>query len=263
MLANSTAARVSDTVVGLPLLGFMECCTCTIQYFDSQNNLASSSKPAHPSLYPKCTRGLTMSLKNKIAVVTGSSRGIGRVIPERLAKEGALVVVHYGSNSKAADETVRAIKSVNGAAFALPADLSSVEEIQHFFGRLDEELTSRSGSNQFDILVNNAGISSPASYREMTPEQFDHLFAVNVRGAFFVTQAAIPRLRDGARIVNISSIASRHASPSPMTPPYSMTKAALDAFTLGLAQDLGRRRIIVNTIAPGAVETDINVPFLH
>jgi len=160
-----------------------------------------------------------MTLKNKIAVVTGSSRGIGRAIAERLAKEGALVVVHYGSNSKAADETVRAIKSENGAAFALPADLSSVEEIQRFFRKLDEELTSRSGSNQFDILVNNAGISSPASYREMTAEQFDHLFAVNVRGAFFVTQAAISRLRDGARIVNISYIASRHASPSPMNPP--------------------------------------------
>jgi 3-oxoacyl-[acyl-carrier protein] reductase len=204
-----------------------------------------------------------MRLKDKIAVVTGSSRGIGRAIAERLAKEGALVVVHYGSNSKAADETVRAIKSESGAAFALPADLASVEEIQRFFRRLDEELTSRSGSNQFDILVNNAGIASPASYREMTAEQFDHLFAVNVRGAFFVTQAAIPRLRNGARIVNISSIASRHASPSPMTPPYSMTKAALDAFTLGLAQDLGQRGIIANTIAPGAVETDINVQFLQ
>jgi 3-oxoacyl-[acyl-carrier protein] reductase len=203
-----------------------------------------------------------MKLKEKTAVVTGSSRGIGRSIAERFAKEGALVVIHYGSNAKAADETVSAIKSGDGAAFALQADLSSVEEIQRLFQRLDEELTSRTGSNRFDILVNNAGIASPASYREMTVGQFDHLFAVNVRGAFFVTQAAISRLRDGAKIINISSMASRHASPSPMTTPYSMTKAALDAFTLGLAQDLGTRKIMANTIAPATVETDINSQFL-
>jgi 3-oxoacyl-[acyl-carrier protein] reductase len=204
-----------------------------------------------------------MKLKDKVAIVTGSSRGIGRGIAERLAQEGSLVVVHYGSRAKAADETVREIESKGGAAFALQADLSSVDEIQRFFQKLDAELTSRTGTNQLDILVNNAGISSPASYREMTVEQFDHLFAVNVRGPFFVTQAAIPRLRDGGKIINISSMASRHASPSPFTPPYSMTKAALDAFTLGLAQDLGQRNIIANTIAPGAVETDINAQFLR
>ena len=113
------------------------------------------------------------------------------------------------------------------------------------------------------MLVNNAGISSPASYKEITPEQFDHLFAVNTRAPFFVIQFAIPRLRDGGRIVNISSLASRRASPSPMTPPYSMTKAALDALTLGVAQDLGQRRITVNTIAPGAILTDMNARFLN
>jgi len=204
-----------------------------------------------------------MTLQAKVAVITGSSRGIGRGIAERLAKEGALVVIHCGSNAKAADEVVRAIESKGGTAFALQADLASVEEIQRFFERLDENLVSRTGSNQFDILVNNAGISSPAPYHQMTVEQFDHLFAVNVRGPFFVTQAAIARLREGGKIINISSLASRHASPSPFTAAYSMTKAALDAFTLALAQDLGQRKIVANTIAPGAVETDMNVQFLQ
>jgi 3-oxoacyl-[acyl-carrier protein] reductase len=105
--------------------------------------------------------------------------------------------------------------------------LVSPGEIERFFAALDEELTKRTGSNQLDILVNNAGIASPASYREMSVEQFDHLFAVNVRGAFLMTQPAIRRMRRGGRIINISSLASRHAAPSPMVPPYSMTKAAL------------------------------------
>lgn len=204
-----------------------------------------------------------MELKEKVAVVTGGGRGIGRAIAERLAKVGALVVVHYDSNMEAAAETVREIESKGGTAFAAQADLSSIEQIQRFFRTLDDDLTSRTGDNRFDILVNNAGISSPAPYQQMTAEQFDHLFAVNVRGAFFLTQFALPRLRDGGRIINISSTASRRATPSPVTAAYSMTKAALDAFTLALAQDLGRRKITVNTIAPGTVETDINAQFLQ
>ena len=201
-------------------------------------------------------------LENKVALVTGASRGIGRGIAEALAGDGAMVIIHFGRNSEAADETVKLIASRGGAAFALPADLACAQEIESFFVALDEQLTARAGSNQLDILVNNAGIASPASYREMSAAQFDHLFAVNVRGAFLVTQAAIRRMRPGGRIINISSLASRHAAPSPMVPPYSMTKAALDALTLGLAQDLGQLNITANVIAPGPVETDINSQFL-
>jgi len=201
-------------------------------------------------------------LENKVALVTGASRGIGRGIADALAGDGAMVIIHFGRNSEAADETVKLIASRGGAAFALPADLACAQEIESFFVALDEQLTARAGSNQLDILVNNAGIASPASYREMSAAQFDHLFAVNVRGAFLVTQAAIRRMRPGGRIINISSLASRHAAPSPMVPPYSMTKAALDALTLGLAQDLGPLNITANVIAPGPVETDINSQFL-
>ncbi len=202
------------------------------------------------------------SLNKRVAVVTGASRGIGRAIAEAFAKNGALVVVHFGQNNMAANETVSAIESIGGAAFAIQADLASPDEIQRFYHTLDQQVTARTGTEGFDILVNNAGIASPASYREMTADQFDYLFAVNVRGAFLMTQAAISRLRDGGRIINISSVASRHASPTPMVPPYSMTKAALDAFTLGLAQDLGSRNITANTIAPATVETDMNARFI-
>jgi 3-oxoacyl-[acyl-carrier protein] reductase len=203
------------------------------------------------------------NLMEKIAVVTGASRGIGRSIAEGLAMDGALVVVHFGQNSEAAEATVSTIKSNGGLAISIQADLTRLGDIKRFYETLDGELKQRLGTNTFDILVNNAGIASPASYREITGDQFDQLFAVNVRGPFFLTQAAVPRLRTGGRIINISSVASRHASPSPMVPPYSMSKAALDAFTRGLAQDLGSRKITANTIAPGAVETDMNSRFLR
>ena len=200
-------------------------------------------------------------LENKVALVTGASRGIGRGITKALAADGAMVIVHFGRNSEAAAETVAAITSRGGAAFPLQADLASAEDIERFFLVLDEQLTMQKGTNRLDILVNNAGIASSASYREMSAAQFDHLFAVNVRGAFLMTQAAIRRIGAGGRIINISPLASRHAAPSPMVPPYSMTKAALDAFTLGLAQDLGPLNITANVLAPGPVETDINSQF--
>jgi 3-oxoacyl-[acyl-carrier protein] reductase len=204
-----------------------------------------------------------LSLDGKVALVTGGSRGIGRSIAQRLAEDGAMVVVHYGSNAAAAADTVRSIEAEGGKAFAAVADLSSLEQIQSLFARVDSELESRIDSNALDILVNNAGTSSPAHYQELTPEQFDRLFAVNVRGPFRVTQLALTRMREGGRIINISSVASRHATRSPIAVPYGMTKAALDAFTLGLSQDLGRRKITVNTIAPGVVQTDINAEALR
>lgn len=112
-----------------------------------------------------------------------------------------------------------------------------------------------------DILVNNAGIGSSLPLQQTTEEQFDQLFSVNVKGAFFITLSALGRLRDGGRIINVSSASSRH--PSPQAAVYSMTKAALDAFTVALAADLGKRNITVNTIAPGVVETDINADVLQ
>ena len=143
-----------------------------------------------------------MSLQGKIAVVTGASRGIGRAIAIRLAKDGASVVVNYQKNAEAAAAVVREIEAMHEEAFAVQGDVGSVAGIRQFFQALDAELTKRHGSPQFDILVNNAGIGRQGTIETTTEEVFDELMAVNVKGSFFVTQEAISRLRNGGRIIN-------------------------------------------------------------
>ena len=195
-----------------------------------------------------------MNLQGKIAVVTGASRGIGRAIALRLAKDGAMVVVNYQKNAEAAAAVVREVASAGGEAFVLQGDVGSVQGISHFFQSLDAELTKRRGNNQFDILVNNAGIGLQGTV-ETTPEAvFDELMAVNVKGPFFITQAAISHLRNGGRVINLSSALSRH--PYPRMAAYSMGKAAINHFTVILAAELGKRGITVNAIGPGLTVTD-------
>ncbi|HKM56005.1 MAG TPA: SDR family oxidoreductase [Isosphaeraceae bacterium] len=197
-----------------------------------------------------------MSLEGKIAVVTGASRGIGRAIALRLARDGALVCVNYHSNTEAAQSLVREIQSAGGDAFALQADVSSVAQLGRFFEALDTELTARRGDRGFDILVNNAGVAVAGRTAKSTEADFDRVFTTNVKGPFFVTQHAIPRLRDGGRVINVSSNLSRR--PMPQYTAYSMTKGAIDTFTLALAAELGRRGITVNALAPGLTATDMN-----
>jgi NAD(P)-dependent dehydrogenase (short-subunit alcohol dehydrogenase family) len=192
-----------------------------------------------------------MSLQGKIAVITGSSRGIGRAIAIRLAKDGALVAVNYQKNAEAAAAVVQ---EIGGKAFAVQGDMGTVSGIHQFFQALDAELTNRHGTNQFDILVNNAGIGRQGTVESTAEEVFDELVAVNVKGPFFVAQQAIARLRDGGRVINLSSALSRH--PIPDMAAYSMTKAAINLFTVILATDLGKRGITVNAIAPGLTVTD-------
>lgn len=202
-----------------------------------------------------------MHLTDKVAVVTGGGRGIGRAIAKRLAKDGALVVVHYGHDSEAAARTVGEIEAGDGSAFALQADLSSMTQTQQFYQELDEELTQRTGTTRFDILVNNAGLGTFAPYDQTAAEEFDRLYTVNVKGTFFFTVSALPRLRDGGRIINVSSAATRR--PSPRATVSTMTKAAMNVFTVALAADLGKRNITANTLAPGATETDMNATALQ
>ncbi|MDB5350112.1 MAG: short-chain dehydrogenase [Planctomycetota bacterium] len=197
-----------------------------------------------------------MRLKGKIAVVTGASRGIGRAIALRLARDGALVCVNYHSNAEAAQAVVGEIQKANGEAFALQADVGSVEQLGKFFEALDAELTIRRGEPRFDILVNNAGIAVTGTTATANEADFDRVFATNVKGPFFTTQHAIPRLRDGGRVINLSSGLSRR--PMPQYSAYSMTKAAIDTFTIALAAELGGRGITVNTLAPGLTATDMN-----
>ena len=195
-----------------------------------------------------------MSFKGKIAVVTGASRGIGRAIALRLAKDGALVVVNYQKNAAAAAAVVREIEAAGGEAFAVQGDVGLVAGIRGFFQSLDAELTRRRGSNQFHILVNNAGIGREGTVETTSEEVFDALVAVNLKGPFFITQQAISRLRDGGRIINLSSALSRIAYPRMAA--YSLGKAAINHFTLILAAELGKRGITANAIGPGLTVTD-------
>ncbi|MEW4570317.1 SDR family oxidoreductase [Tautonia sp. JC769] len=197
-----------------------------------------------------------MGLQGKVAVVTGGSRGIGRAIALRLAQDGALVCVNYRSNAEAARAVVGEVEAAGGEAFALPADVGSVEQVGRFFEALDAELDARRGDRRFDILVNNAGIAEMLTVGSTDEEAFDRVFATNVKGPFFAVQHALPRLRDGGRVINVSSNLSRN--PVPMAMAYCMTKAAIDNFTVGLAIELGRRGITVNTLAPGLTATDLN-----
>jgi 3-oxoacyl-[acyl-carrier protein] reductase len=191
-------------------------------------------------------------LTGRTALVTGASRGIGRAIAERLAADGALVAVHYGSNETAAKETVAAIEQAGGQAFAVRADLADTAQLDGLFTGLQEGLAGR----PLDIVVNNAAvIDYSATIEGATPEAFDRLFAVNVRAPLFVIQRALPLMPDGGRIVNVSSGVTWFATPEVV---YGMTKGALNVLTRSLAKTQGPRGITVNTVSPGITETDMN-----
>jgi NAD(P)-dependent dehydrogenase (short-subunit alcohol dehydrogenase family) len=191
-----------------------------------------------------------VDLTGRTALVTGASRGIGRAIAERLGAEGALVAVHYASNDEAASDVVAAIERAGGSAFPIGADFGLNGGVEKLFAGLVAGL----GGHPLDILVNNAGILDATPLEHVTPDGFDHSFAVNVRAPFFLTQRALPLMRDGGRIVNISSAVTRIASPFVH---YAMGKGAIEVLAHTLAQQLGRRRITVNSVTPGVVDTDM------
>ncbi|MEU9504202.1 SDR family oxidoreductase [Streptomyces sp. NPDC048196] len=194
-------------------------------------------------------------LKGKTALVTGSSRGIGRGIAQRLADDGALVAVHYGTNEKAAKETAESIAGAGGQAFTIGAELGVPGDAEALFAAFDAELAAHGAEPGLDILVNNAATRFSGRIDTATEEEFDRTIAVNVKAPFFIIQHGLRRIRDGGRIINISSAVTSTAHPSSIA--YSVSKGGLDTLTLTLAKDLGERGITVNTIAPGWVETHV------
>ncbi|MGB8363123.1 MAG: SDR family NAD(P)-dependent oxidoreductase [Rhizomicrobium sp.] len=204
---------------------------------------------------------MSKCLEGKTALVTGGTRNLGRGMAERLAVSGAIVAVNYASNAEAAEQAVAAIAAHGGQAFAIKAKLGEPGANEALVEVLDAELKRRTGKGGLDILVNNIGGGAYGSVATTTPEQYDETFANNVRSPFFLTQALLPHLNDGGRVINISSAASRLAGTDFIV--YSMSKAALDMFTRVLAKELGPRRINVNSVLPGFNVTDTNTDVLE
>lgn len=193
-------------------------------------------------------------LDDRTALVTGGSRGIGRGIAERLAAEGALVAVHYGSDDAAAKETVTAIEAAGGRAFPIRAALGVDGDVATLVAALESGLRERTGGAHLDILVNNAALGGTAGIDAETPAAFDRLFAVNVRAPFFLIQRVLPLMGDGGRIITIGSAVTRIALPGELA--YAMTKAAVTTLGRNLANELGPRGITVNTVDPGPTRTE-------
>src|SRR2546421_259946 len=188
-------------------------------------------------------------LQGKVAVVTGASKGIGAAIAEHLAAEGAAVVVNYARSKAGADAVVGRIAAKGGKAVAVQADVSRPEEIKRLFAQ------TRAAYDRLDILVNNAGIYEFRPLEAVTPEHFHQQFDLNVLGLLLTTQEAVKLMgADGGSIINVSSIVG--PMPVPMASVYSATKAAVDAITVSLAGELGPKKIRVNSINPGMVETE-------
>jgi NAD(P)-dependent dehydrogenase (short-subunit alcohol dehydrogenase family) len=198
---------------------------------------------------------------NKVALVTGASRGLGRAIALRLAKDGMTVIVHYGQHQAAADEVVSEIAALGSKAIALSAEISQVSSINAMFEKLDAELAKLTGEAKFDVLINNAGTAIAKPIGEWTEEEFNQQFDLNVKGLFFVTQAALPRLQDRGRIINLGTGLTRFSYP--VYGVYAASKGAVNVLTQYLAASLGERGITVNTVAPGAIDTDLNASWLR
>ncbi len=189
------------------------------------------------------------SLTNQVALVTGGSRGIGRAICQALDAEGTRIIVHYHRNRAAAEEVTATLQSPTLAQ----ADVRSTDSIRYMVESLDD--------NSLDILVNNAGVWKPTPLGSTSEALLDEILQTNLKGMFWLTQAALPKLRDGARIVNISSTAGRVGIAGGRSL-YGATKAAVDSLTKSWALELAARGIRVNAVAPGYVETDMTAAHL-
>ncbi|MDR2858546.1 MAG: SDR family oxidoreductase [Novosphingobium sp.] len=199
---------------------------------------------------------MQQDLAGKTALVTGGGRGIGRAMAERLAAAGAIVAVNYAGNHQAAADTVQAIEAAGGRAFTAQARIGDPGEIEKLVAALDAEFTRRVGDKGIDILVNNIGGGDYATILDSSEALYDQTFANNVRGPFLLTRALYHRIRDNGRVINISSTGSRLTDPGIIV--YSMAKAAVEAFTRVLAQELGHRGITVNAVSPGFTAGETN-----
>ena len=194
------------------------------------------------------------SNRRKIALITGSSRGLGKSTALNLAKKGVDVIVTYHRNAEEAANVVAEITALGATAVALQLDTADTKTFDRFAEQVQRSLQNTWQTEHFDFLVNNAGTGVYASFAETTEEDFDHLMNIHVKGVFFLTQKLLPLINDGGRIVNLSTGLTRIILPGYAA--YASMKGAMETLTKYMAKELGSRRIAVNIVAPGAIETD-------
>jgi NAD(P)-dependent dehydrogenase (short-subunit alcohol dehydrogenase family) len=188
---------------------------------------------------------------SKIAIVTGGSRGLGKDMALKLAQRGIDVILTYRSQQAEAASVVAEIEALGRRAVALPLNVADISTFDGFFTQVTAALTDTFGTDRFDFLINNAGTSLNAPIAENTEAQFDEMLNIHFKGVYFLTQKALPILRDGGRIINITSAVTRNAFAGVSV--YAAMKGAVEVFTRYLALELGSRGIAANAVAPGAV----------
>ena len=193
-------------------------------------------------------------MKNKIALVTGGSRGLGKNMALQLAKKGFDVIITYQSKGDLAQDVVNEIKNSGNKAAAIQLDVAVADSFDAFVNTLSSTLKEEFQSDKIDALVNNAGVGSYTSFAETSMEQFDSMVNIHLKAPYFLGQKLLPKLQDGGSIVNISSGLTRFTYNG--YAPYAIMKSAIDSLTKYQALELGARQIRVNSVAPGAIETD-------
>jgi NAD(P)-dependent dehydrogenase (short-subunit alcohol dehydrogenase family) len=201
------------------------------------------------------TSNAVENMPNKIAIISGGSRGLGRNTAVNLARRGVDIIFTYRSNQKEADGLIRELENLGSKAAAFQLDTGDIRAFNGFVAEVRKTLQSW-GRDRFDYLVNNAGNSLHASFEQTTEAEFDAIVNVHFKGAYFLTQKLLPLMNDGGRIVNISSGLARFALPGSSA--YGATKGAVEVLTRYLAKELGPRRITANVVAPGAIATDFS-----
>ena len=197
-----------------------------------------------------------MTQKSKIALITGGSRGLGKDMAINLAKNEIDVIITYNTKKEEAIAVVDEVKKFGRKATALQLDASDIGSFPHFINEVKNALKETFEAEAFDFLINNAGIGIHAPFAETTEAQFDALMNIHFKGVFFITQKALPLLSDGGRIINISTGLARFSNPGYSA--YASMKGAVEVLTRYMAKELGARKITVNTVAPGAIETDFS-----
>ena len=195
-----------------------------------------------------------MSDRSKIALITGGSRGLGKNMAVAIARKGIDVILTYNSRADEAQSVVAEIEAAGQKATALQVDTSSVGGFDVFLGQVAQALQTTFGTDRFDFLINNAGTARYGSIADTTEDDFDHLLNIHFKGVFFLTQKALPLMNDGGRIINISTGLARFVGPGYAA--YASMKGGIETFTRYLAQEVGKRGITANVVAPGAIETD-------